>query len=186
MSLENPVANVDDVNVLLHNDVAGKNAVIQPVAKATLCGGGVRPGGPVNVAGEIVSFAADDFAKRSGMNATNHFHKRRAIADLESDIETELAFGALADFDHLQRTGHIDGHGLFEINMFTAGDDNLQVAGMIVRRCGDDDGVQLLGRSNLLAGAGADEKLRGIQSGIAFGLLELIEMRAGRVELILK
>src|SRR5260370_24202092 len=129
MSLENPVANVDDVNVLLHNDVAGKNAVIQPVAEATLCVRGVRPGGPVNVAGEIVSFAADDFAKSSSMDTTNHFHKRRAIADLESDIETELDFGALADFDHLQRTGHIDGHALFETNMFTAGHDNRNVAG---------------------------------------------------------
>src|SRR5260370_37120228 len=102
------------------------------------------------------------------MDTTNHFHNRRAIADLESDIETELAFGALADFDHLQRTGHIDGHGLFEINMFTAGHDNLQVAGMIVRRRGGYDCRQLPSRSKPLPCAGGRGNTPSSTGGEAF------------------
>src|SRR6266567_9586970 len=153
MSLENPVANVDDVNVLFHDDVAGKSAVIQPVAEATLGRGGVGPGGPVNVAGEIVSFTADNLAKRSGMDATNHFHEGRAIADLESNVKAELAFGMLADLDDFERAGHIDGYRLFKINVFTASDDSIQVPGMIVGGCGDNVFFQRLGRCHQLTGS---------------------------------
>src|SRR5207245_8956138 len=64
MSLENPVANVDHVNVLLHDDVARKNAVVHPVAQAMLGRGGVRHCPPGDVAGKIVSFSADNLTER--------------------------------------------------------------------------------------------------------------------------
>ena len=57
---------------------------------------------------------------------------------------------------------------------------------MIVRRRGDYDGVQFTRGCNLLVAVGADEKLRCVQSRIALGLLDLIEVRAGLVELVLK
>src|SRR6266704_182854 len=51
VGLQHPVANVDDVNVLFHDDVSGKNTVINPIAKAALHGSGVRPSRPVEIAG---------------------------------------------------------------------------------------------------------------------------------------
>jgi len=49
MILENPVTDVNDVNVLFDDDVAGKNAVIHPVAKAALGGRCVGPRWPLDV-----------------------------------------------------------------------------------------------------------------------------------------
>jgi len=86
MSLENPVANVDHVNVLFHDDVARKNTVVYPVAQAMLGRGGIRPCRPVDVAGKIVSFSADNLTERPIMDAPYHFNEWRAIANLESDI----------------------------------------------------------------------------------------------------
>src|SRR5712692_8987185 len=113
MALENPVANVDHVNVLFHDDVAGKNTVVHPIAQAMLGRRGVRPCWPVDVPGKIVSFSADNLTERPVMDAPDHFDEWRAIANLESDIQAELAFRALADFDHSQCAGNINGDGLF-------------------------------------------------------------------------
>src|SRR5208283_1613397 len=155
--LQNPVANVNDVDVLLHDDVAGKNAVINPIAQAQLGGRSVRPGRPVNVAGEIVSFAAGNLAKRPSVNAPYEFHKRRTIANLESDVEAQFSFGALANFNHLQCAGNINGHRLLQIDVLAGSGHGFQVAGMIVRRRGDYDGVHFLGGRDLLIGLGANE-----------------------------
>ncbi len=40
MSAEHPVAEVDDVDVLLHQDVSGEGAIPEPVAQAVLVGRG--------------------------------------------------------------------------------------------------------------------------------------------------
>ncbi len=57
---------------------------------------------------------------------------------------------------------------------------------MKVRRRGNDDGVDFLGGGNFVEGVRADEKLRGIDSAKAFGLLELVKVGASGVELVLK
>src|SRR6266436_119287 len=108
MPFENPVTDVDYVNVLLDDDVAGKRAVVDPVAQAALRGRRVGPGRAIDVAGEIVRFAADEVAERAAVNAPDKLQKRRADADLEADVEAELAIGALADFDDTQCAGYID------------------------------------------------------------------------------
>jgi hypothetical protein len=45
MGFEDPVANVDDVNVLFHDDVAGKSAVIDPIARRRSAGEASGQGG---------------------------------------------------------------------------------------------------------------------------------------------
>ena len=64
MVLENPVADVNDVNILLDDDVAGKDAIINPVAQTFLDGRRIGPGWPFDVACQIVRFAADNIADR--------------------------------------------------------------------------------------------------------------------------
>src|SRR6266446_1014108 len=122
MPFENPVTYVDHVNVLLDDDVAGKRAVINPVAQAALGGRCVGPSRAIDVAGEVVCFAADDVAERAAVNAPDKLHKRRAVADLEADVEAELAFRALADFDDTQCAGYIDSHGLLKVDVLPSSD----------------------------------------------------------------
>jgi hypothetical protein len=57
MGFEDPVANVDDVNVLFHDDVAGKSAVVDPIAQAALRGRSIGPGWPIDVTGKVVRLA---------------------------------------------------------------------------------------------------------------------------------
>ena len=59
---EHPVAEVDDVDVLFHQDVAGEGAKPEPVAEAVLIGRGAGVdfffrGGSVVVAGDGADFA---------------------------------------------------------------------------------------------------------------------------------
>ena len=110
------------MNVLFHDDVAGKSAVIHPVAKAALHGRGVRPSRPVQVPSEIVRFAANNFTQRPAVNSLHHFNERRAVANLESHVQAQLPLGALPDFNYLQCPRHIHGHGLFQIYMFARRD----------------------------------------------------------------
>src|SRR2546430_13385507 len=100
-SLENPIANVNDVDVLLDDDVAGKNAVVNPVAQAFLDGRRVGPGWPFDVACQIVRFAADNIADRPIVYAFHQFNERGTIADLEPHIQTEFPVRSLANLNHL-------------------------------------------------------------------------------------
>src|SRR5215472_16406864 len=101
MVLQNPVANIDGVDVLLHDDVARKRTVMHPITKAPLLRARVRPVGAPNVTRDVVRLAARDLAQRAAVNALHHFDEHRAIADLEPDVKAELALSLLADFDHL-------------------------------------------------------------------------------------
>src|SRR5437588_492071 len=186
MRLKNPVADVDDVDVLFDNDVAGKRAIVHPVAEAALGGRGAGPSGTINVPGEVVGFAAGDFAEGAAVNPPDHFDERRTIPDLEANIETELAFSALADFDDLFRAGHVHADGLFEIDVLAGGDDGLHVLRMKVRRRGDDDRIDFLRSGNFVESVRADEELRRVNGTEAFGLLELVEIGVSRIELVLK
>src|SRR5215472_18652283 len=57
---------------------------------------------------------------------------------------------------------------------------------MKIRRRGDDDGIHFFGGSNFVKGIRAEEELLGVDGAIAFGLLQLVEVSAGGIELVLK
>src|SRR5215472_9471330 len=114
MRFENPVADVDDVDVLLHDNVAGQNSVANPVTEPHFFGRRLRPIGTVDVAGEIMGFAADDFTDGAVMDAADKFDEGRTIADLEANIQAELSFRALADVDDSECSWDVDRDGLFK------------------------------------------------------------------------
>ena len=84
MRLQHPVANIDDVNVLLDDDIAGQNAVVQPVAQPQFGGRGFRVIGHLQERAIVVGCAASNLAERARMNAPHQFHERGRFADLES------------------------------------------------------------------------------------------------------
>src|SRR5207245_9888460 len=144
-----PIADVGHLNVLLDDDSAGKHAVVQPVADAALRGRRVRPSRPVDVSRQVVRFGADNLAERSGVNAAHHFYKGRTVADLESHVQAQFAFGALADFHHFLRAGNVHGDGLFEIDMLAGGDPGFEVWRMKIGTRGEYGSIRLLGSRNL-------------------------------------
>src|SRR5260370_23202214 len=127
MPLQNPITDVDHVNVLLDDDVAGKRAVVHPIAQVALRRRGFGPCRAINVAGQIVRFTADDIAQRAAVNAPDQLHKRRAVANLEPDVEAELTLRAFADFNNTQRAGYVDSHRLLQIDVLACGAPRLQI-----------------------------------------------------------
>ena len=117
MRLENPVANVDHVDVLFDDDVARKNTIIDPIAQAMLGGRRIWPCGPIDVAGEVISLTADNLANGAIMDATNHLHEWGAIPNLEADIKAELTLRPFADLDHFQCPRNINRDRFFKIDV---------------------------------------------------------------------
>ena len=186
MGFEDPVADVNHVNILFDDDVARKRAIVDPIAQATFGRRRVGPGWPLDVAGKIISFPTDNLAKGAVMDAPDHFDEWRAIANLEPDIQAELSFGVLADFNHFQCSGNINRDGLFKIDVLAGVDRSFQMPGMIIRWSGDDNGVQFLGGNDFLVSIGAGEKLRGVNRCVPLGFLDFVEVRACSVELVAK
>ena len=120
------------------------------------------------------------------MDAPHQFNKRGAIADLETHVQAELPLGALANIDHLQCSGHVHGHRLFEINVLAGGNDSFEMVRMKIGWRGNYHRVQFLGRRDLLVSVGPNKELRCAQRRIAFRLLNLVEVRPRLVELVLK
>src|SRR5262249_61713250 len=141
MRLQDPVANVDDVDVLFDNDVAGENLVMHPIAQTDFLRRSVGPLWAVDVARKVVGFTADDFAEGAGMDAADHFDKRRTIADLKPDIEAQFTVHALANVNDLGRAGDIHRDGLFQIDVLAGGDGGVKLFAGEDRRRGDDDSV---------------------------------------------
>src|SRR5690242_4936991 len=141
MALQNPIANINDVNVLLHDDVAGENAVVDPIAQTHFGRRSVWPRGAIDVAGEVVRFAANDVAEGAAVDALDHLDEGGAIANLEADVKAELAFRSLADIHDFLGAGNVDRDRLLQINMLAAADNGVEMLRVIVGRRGDDDGI---------------------------------------------
>src|SRR3989449_6024376 len=99
--LEDPVADVNHVDVLFHQDVAREHAVIYPVADPALDGRSIQPGGAVDRARVVVGLTASDFPERAAMDALRQFDKRRGVSDLESYVQADLALRLFSGFDDL-------------------------------------------------------------------------------------
>src|SRR2546422_6770086 len=111
--LEDPVADVHHVDVLLHQDVAREHAVIYPVANPALDGRSIRPGGAVDRARVVVGLTASDFPERAAMDALRQLDKRRGVADLGSYVQADLAPRLLSDSDALFGAVAVHRHRLF-------------------------------------------------------------------------
>src|SRR5215510_6397925 len=144
MPLQDPVADVDDVNILFHNDVAGKRAVVHPVSEPQLNRRGIRSRRAVEITSQIVRLAANDRTQGAVVNTLHHFYERRAIADLEANIQAELALGALTDLDYFLSAGHIHRDRLFEIDVLPASHNGFEVPWVKIRGCCNYDCIHLL------------------------------------------
>src|SRR5215467_13820130 len=85
MTLQDPVADVDRMDILLHDDVSGEDAILQPVAQATDRLGSIREA-EIDARAIVESLAGNHLAQRPSVDALDQFDKRRRHANLEADI----------------------------------------------------------------------------------------------------
>src|SRR2546426_5520176 len=86
-------------------------------------------------------FAADNVAQRTLVDAADQFDKGRAVADLESHVQAELALGALPKLEDAFRARYIDGHGFFQVHVLACGNDGFEMLRMEVGWRRDDQRV---------------------------------------------
>src|SRR5882762_11277980 len=110
MRFQNPIADINDVNILFDDDVARENAIVDPISEAAFVGRSVRPLRALDVTGQVVRFTANNFSDSSRVDAADHFDEWRTIANLKADVEAEFSFGTFADVYYFQSPGNIDGH----------------------------------------------------------------------------
>jgi hypothetical protein len=181
---EHPIAHVDDVDVLLDNDVAGKRALPNPVAQPLLHGRGVGPIGPVKVPAVVVSQAASDLADCAVMDAARQLHYGRRHANLKSHVETQLALRLLADANDVMGAGNVHGHRLLAIDVLAGLHDRLEMLRMEVGRSGDKNEIHFFRGGDFLVSVGAFKELCGVEGRVSFRLLDFVEVLAGRLQLV--
>src|SRR5581483_4789190 len=118
MRLQKPVADVDGVNVLLHDDVAGEHLVSQPVPKPRLHRAQAIERRHAGNAGVIVHLSEADGAQIAAMDALGGLLEYRLRAGLEIDPEAAPSLRAAAAVLDAETAGGIDGHGFGEVNVF--------------------------------------------------------------------
>src|SRR6185503_15524647 len=152
---------VDDVDVLLDDDVAGERDVVDPVAQATRRGRRVGPLGPLDRRSEVVDLARDGRPDLAGMHAPGELDVWRGVADLEAYREAQLPRARLLpERHHRLRAGHVDGDRLLEVDVLAGADGGLEVRGMEPGRRRDVDRVHVLVREQRLVRVQALVELR--------------------------
>jgi len=116
-----PVADVDDVDVLLEKNVAGEVAVEEPVAQAVLIGS--RRSTIDHDGGRRVIERRDlrDLSDLARVNAANQLDEGRRGADLEADGHADLAVLAAADLECTAGLGNVDADGLLAVGVLACG-----------------------------------------------------------------
>ena len=131
---EHPVAEIDDVDVLFDEDVAGEGAIPEPVAQAVFVGAfafALLLSGRGRV---VVTRGGDDFADGAGLDLFVKCGDGWSVAALEAHIDTLIGLDAFSNFESVLCLHDVDSHGLFAIDMLARGDRGLKMLHVKERR----------------------------------------------------
>ena len=141
---EHPVAEVDDVDVLLHQDVSGEGAIPEPVAQAVLVGRGAGVDFFFRCGRVVVAGDGGDFAQRAGFDFFRDGGDGRRAAALEADVDALRGLDALGDFEGLLGLRNVDADRLFAVDVLAGGDGGFEMLHVEEGRRGDLDEVDVL------------------------------------------
>ena len=174
MPLHDPVHDVDDVDVLLDQDVAGEHAVEDPVAHARLHRGHAGRRLPLEVVRVVVGLRANEVADGARVDAPDHLLVGRRVMGLEPHRHADLAHALASGLLDPLRAVHVRGHRLLQIDVLARGDRGLEVIGMPVGRARDEDGVHGRGQE-LVVRVRPLEQHRGLDGGQSLLRGQLVE-----------
>ena len=158
MRAEHPVAEIDDVDVLLDQDVAGEGAIPEPVAQPILVG---RCAGAVlfSRCGRVVVCPSDgNLAQCAGLDLLRDGGDGRRVAALEADIDALRGLDALGDLESVFGLANVDAHWLFAVDMLAGRDRGLKMLHVKEGRRGDLDQVDVRRGGELFEGMRAVEE----------------------------
>ena len=122
MRAKEPVAEIDDVDVLLDKDVAGESAIPEPVAEAVLVVAGADGEFLFRCGRPVVAVDGGDLAEGAGVNLLCDGGDGRSHAALEADIDALRGLDALGDFKSLVSLMNIDADGLLAVDVLAGVD----------------------------------------------------------------
>ena len=178
MRIQHPVAEVDDVDVLLDEDVSGECAVPEPVTQPILilrCAGAVL----FRRCGRVVDAGSDsNFTQRASLDLLRNSRYGRRIAALKTHIDTLRAHDLLCNFECMSGLANVDAHGLFTVNMLARGYCGFKVLHVKKRRRRNLDQVDIGRRRELLEGMRSVEEKLAVERRLSEPRLHLVEVRA--------
>ncbi len=186
VALQQPVRHVDDVDVLLHDDVAGEGLVVDPVAETALRGRHVRPVGTVDGRREVVDLPRDGLADLALVDPLRELDVRRGVADLEAHRQAQLALRLLAERHHPLGPRHVHRDRLLEVDVLARGDGRLEVHRVEVGRRRDVEGVHVLAGEELLVRLRPAEEARRVDRGLPELRGHLVEPLLARLQVVLE
>ncbi len=108
----------------------------------------------------------------------------RRAADLEADIDADLALNTLGDFEGFAGLRDIDADGLFAVGVLASGNDRFEVLDVEEGWGGDLDRVDVLAGGELFEGTVAVEGELGVDGGDVERCVDLIEVLFAEGELV--
>src|SRR6266702_1016524 len=177
MRPHHPVANIDDMNGLLEQDISRSRAVPSPVTQPALVCRHTRAvwiGGRRSI---VVRGDGRNLADLARMNPSHNFYKWRSAPNLETDIDAHLTVDPLANLERALSLCHINSHGLLAIGMLAGTCYSVKVLNVKPRRGRDLYGIHVWRCGKLLEGRVATKHQLRIDSGMPQRCIDFVEMR---------
>ena len=115
--LQRPVADVDQMNRLLDNDIARQHPIPIPAANSEFIRRHVGHGKIADPRRVIVCGDGANLPQRALLNVPDHLHKRRCASNLEADFQADMSLCALANLEGLFRLRHVYADWLLAVNV---------------------------------------------------------------------
>src|SRR5262249_41902299 len=115
---EQPVAKIDDVDILLDKYVSGEGSVPKPIAEAVFVCRGSGAGLLLRSRCVVVGSNGGDLAQRTCFDSLGDGSDRRRTATLEAHIDALPRLHAFCDYERLPGLADVDADGLFAIDVF--------------------------------------------------------------------
>ena len=168
--VDDPGGDVQGMDELFGDDVAGKNAIEPPGTDLAFRVVGIIAASP-DLPAVVDGLAGDDVADIAGMHAANRLLEELAGAGLEIDQHDAFFLGPFAaGVGHRLATGHIDGDWLGAVDVAAGIDSGDGVLGMEVRRGFDHDRIRPSVQQPLVARQAAEGLALGHAERLGRGL----------------
>ena len=175
MALQHPVADIDDVYILFHDDVAGESAIEDPVAQPFLQRRGVGIVRFLQCPGIVVGQSRTDPSQGSIMDPSRQLNEGWGTPDLKTHVQAEPSLGLPGDLHDVLAAGHIDGDRFFAVGMLAGVYHGLQMLRVVVGRAGDENGIHLAGIGQFPEGIRALENQRSIDGSRSLLCVDLVQ-----------
>src|SRR5665213_1643437 len=130
MRLKGPVADIDQMDRLFDDNIAGQREIPVPTADSEFVRGHVWHRGITDTGRVVICSDGADFSQGACLNTTDELDEGRRAADLETNFEAHMPLGTFANLQSLFCLGDIHSYRLLAVDMLAAPDSGIEMLHM--------------------------------------------------------